>query len=90
MKLLKIEDVAALLSMSPATVTHWAYRRRPAPEGFPEAIRIGRMLRWPDVQIDAWIARMAGLESEPAKSAELAVRRGPGRLRNCAATARRA
>ena len=62
MRLLTISDIAQRVSFSSATVKHWAYRRRPAPAGFPRPIRVGRSLRWPDADIDAWIASLAGID----------------------------
>ncbi|MBU6405423.1 MAG: AlpA family phage regulatory protein [Alphaproteobacteria bacterium] len=70
MRLLTISDIAQRVSFSKATVKHWAYRRRPAPAGFPNPIRVGRSLRWPDLEIDAWIASLAGIDQkqeEPTK-----------------------
>lgn len=70
MRLLTISDIAQRVSFSAVTVKHWAYRRRPAPAGFPIPIRVGRSLRWPDVEIDAWITSLTGIDQtqdEPTK-----------------------
>lgn len=54
--LLIIKDVAALISFSSATVTNWAYGRKPAPPGFPKPVKIGRNLRYRRSDIEAWVA----------------------------------
>jgi predicted DNA-binding transcriptional regulator AlpA len=58
--LLNFEDVARLIRFSPATVENWAYRRKPAPPGFPQAVKIGRILRYRRTDIEGWIAGLGG------------------------------
>jgi predicted DNA-binding transcriptional regulator AlpA len=53
--LLTIAQTADRINMSPTTVIHWAYRRRPAPAGFPEPVHINRNLRYVAQDIDDWI-----------------------------------
>ena len=53
--LLIINDIAGRLNLSPVTIAHWAYRRKPAPKDFPEPIKIGGRLRWRPEAIDAWL-----------------------------------
>lgn len=67
MQLLKIDEVAAQLGLSPVTIQHWAYGHRSAPANFPAPIRIGRQLRFVDVDVDGWIR---GLRGEPSGSTE--------------------
>ena len=45
LQLLAIPRVASLLDLAKLTISHWAYGHRPAPEGFPKPIRVGRQLR---------------------------------------------
>lgn len=59
MQLFDIRRVAAAIGFSPATITHWAYRRRPAPNGFPEPIHVGRQLRYIKEEVDTWVASRA-------------------------------
>ena len=68
--LLIIKDLAERLSLSPVTIAHWAYRRKPAPQGFPEPIKIGNRLRWRPEAIDAWLD---GLQEVPRPSGAPAV-----------------
>jgi predicted DNA-binding transcriptional regulator AlpA len=77
--LLIINDIAGRLNLSPVTIAHWAYRRKPAPQGFPEPFKIGNRLRWRAEAIDAWLD---GLQEVPApKTADDAARRRRGRPR---------
>jgi hypothetical protein len=64
--LLGIDEAAALLSFAPATLTSWAYRRKPKPAGFPEPIRVaggaGRRatIRYRVADLIAWVDGLAG------------------------------
>ena len=49
--MLTIEGVATLLACSPKTVYRLADRRR-----MPQPIRLGRLMRWPKVALEKWIA----------------------------------
>lgn len=60
--LLNFEEVARLIVFSPATVANWAYRRKPAPQGFPQPIKIGRILRYRRMDIEVWIANLGAIE----------------------------
>ncbi|MGN6120562.1 MAG: helix-turn-helix transcriptional regulator [Rhodanobacter sp.] len=73
MQLLKINEVATQLGLSPITVQHWAYGHRPAPANFPEPVRIGRQLRFVDSDVDGWIR---GLRGEFTESSSPQRRRG--------------
>jgi len=81
--LLTIEDVAELLSLSKVTIEHWAYRRRPAPNGFPAPLKIARRLRWRESDFDAWISNLssAQLTVPDANLEGTPTRRRPGRPR---------
>lgn len=54
--LLSLEEVARLIVFSKATVENWSYRRKPAPRGFPQPIKVGRILRYRRADIERWIA----------------------------------
>ena len=54
--LLNFDDVARLIVLSPATIENWAYRRKPAPLGFPSPVKVGRILRYRRTDIESWIA----------------------------------
>ncbi len=77
--LLIINDIAGRLSLSPVTIAHWAYRRKPAPKDFPEPIKIGNRLRWRPEAIDAWLDALQKVPhsaTEDAPAADAARRRG--------------
>lgn len=64
--LLTIPQTAERIQMSRTTVKHWAYRRRPAPIGFPDPVRINRNLRYIAQDIDEWIDSLrAKMERRP-------------------------
>ena len=50
-KLLTVEQAAQMLSLRPATIRDWIWRRK------IETIRIGRAVRIPEAQIEALIER---------------------------------
>ena len=56
--LLNFDEVARLIVFSPATVANWAYKRKPAPQGFPPPAKVGRILRYRRSDIEGWIARL--------------------------------
>lgn len=60
-----IDDVAGRTRLSPVTITHWAYGRRPAPKNFPNPIKVGRQVRYIAAQIDEWILAQAEDGSAP-------------------------
>lgn len=69
--LLTIPQAAERIQMSRATVKHWAYRRRPAPPGFPDPVRINRNLRYIAQDIDEWIDSLRDkVERRPVFSPE--------------------
>ena len=77
--LLIIKDVAERLNLSPVTIAHWAYRRKPAPKNFPEPIKIGNRLRWRPEAIDAWLDALQKVphsSSNDAPAADAVRRRG--------------
>ena len=75
--LLIINDIAGRLSLSPVTIAHWAYRRKPAPKDFPEPIKIGGRLRWRPEAIDAWLDALQEVpRPSDAPAADAARRRG--------------
>jgi predicted DNA-binding transcriptional regulator AlpA len=53
--LLNFEEVARLIGFSPATIENWAYGRKPAPIGFPEPHKIGRLLKYRRADIERWV-----------------------------------
>lgn len=59
-QLLTIKQVATLLVLSPVTVTHWSYGRRPAPAKFPSPIKVGRQVRYLAADVDDWILAKCG------------------------------
>ena len=61
--LLDFDEVARLIVFSPATVANWAYRRKPAPQGFPQPIKVGRILRYRRTDIEGWVASLGVTES---------------------------
>jgi len=81
--LLTIAQAADRIQMSPVTVTHWAYRRRPAPAGFPEPVHINRNLRYVAHDIDEWIEglRRHGASQSVERSVVATVARRRGRPR---------
>ena len=79
-QLLNIATVAAILGFSRITVEHWAYGHRPAPDGFPSPVRIGRQLRYIDAEIGVWIASLRFQEA-PKPPTLASARRRPGRPR---------
>lgn len=85
--LLDFDEVARLIVFSPATVANWAYRRKPAPQGFPPPVKVGRILRYRRSDIEGWIARlgMATLvePNSPVNSDSARVKRPRGRPRLC-------
>jgi predicted DNA-binding transcriptional regulator AlpA len=85
MTLLLIQDVADRLALSPVTIAHWAYRRKPAPPGFPAPIKIGSRLRWRPEAIDAWLDSLqkTAQAAEPVLQSTAQPRRR-GRPRKCA------
>jgi predicted DNA-binding transcriptional regulator AlpA len=80
--LLDIDDVAKLIKLSPATIENWAYGRKPAPAGFPDPIKVGRLLRYRRADIEVWIGGL-GVPGNPAPSGAVAplLRAKPKRLR---------
>jgi len=48
--LLRREDVAVYLDVSPKTLEHWATQGRG-----PDFIRIGRLVRYPKSELDRWL-----------------------------------
>ena len=83
--LLLIQDVATRLNLSPVTIAHWAYRRKPAPGGFPAPIKIGNRLRWRPESIDAWLDTLQALPAANTADAAAAPRKR-GRARKSART----
>lgn len=80
-QLLSIATVAAILGFSRITVEHWAYGHRPAPDGFPSPVRIGRQLRYIDAEISNWISsfRIQEAQQPPTLTYQSLARRRPGR-----------
>lgn len=76
MQLLKIDEVATQLGLSPVTIQHWAYGHRPAPANFPMPIRIGRQLRFVDADVDGWIRSLRGEPGGPTETLDQHRRRG--------------
>jgi len=66
--LLDFEEVARLITFSPATVANWAYRRKPSPQGFPKPVKIGRILRFRRKDIEDWIVSLGVVESRLASA----------------------
>lgn len=58
--LLDFADVGRLITFSQATIANWAYRRKPAPQGFPAPIKVGRILRYRRIDIERWIDNLRG------------------------------
>ncbi len=75
MRMLDIDEVAARLGVCRRTAEAMLAEGR-----LPRPVRFGRLRRWSDDQVDAWIAaeiaRFGGGLAAPA-----AARRGPGRPR---------
>ena len=70
--LLDFEDVGRLITFSHATIANWAYRRKPAPRGFPEPIKVGRLLRYRRVDIECWIAKLGPVGSGSSSAPQIA------------------
>ena len=66
--LLDFEEVARLITFSPATLANWAYRRKPSPQGFPKPVKIGRILRFRRKDIEDWIVSLGVVESRLASA----------------------
>ena len=77
-RLITIPQTAVAIGMSPVTVTHWAYRRRPAPADFPNPVHVGRQVRYVAAELDAWIA---SLRAESLSKAAARPQRRRGRPR---------
>ena len=60
--LLNFEEVALLIGFKTATIENWAYRRKPAPQGFPRRVKVGRILRYRRVDIENWVAALGEQE----------------------------
>jgi predicted DNA-binding transcriptional regulator AlpA len=60
--LLDFQAVARLIAFSSATIANWAYRRKPAPQGFPQPVKVGRILRYRRGDIEGWIASLGVVE----------------------------
>lgn len=73
--LLIIKDLAERLSLSPVTIAHWAYRRKPVSQGFPEPIEISNRLHWRPEAIDASRDRLQEVPRPSAAPAVDAARR---------------
>lgn len=69
--LLALLDVSVLVTVSVSTVRNWAYKRKPAPAGFPAPVKVGRMLRYRTADIENYVASIGGDAMPPA--AELAM-----------------
>lgn len=72
--LLNFDEVARLIVFSPVTVANWAYRRKPAPQGFPHPVKVGRILRYRRSDIEGWIAGLGVTElvaPSPTSSSDL-------------------
>ena len=81
LRLLLIQDLADALGLSPVTVSNWAYRKKPAPAGFPAPIRIGNRLRWRAEDVQAWLDKLQMDQTQTALVISTAGRRGRGRPR---------
>lgn len=79
-----IFDSAKKICLAERTVENWAYGRRPAPEGFPAPVHVGRQLRYIEAEVDAYIAALAAARlGQPALDLRgtATTRRPPGRPR---------
>lgn len=92
LQLLAIPRVASLLDLAKLTVSHWAYGHRPAPDGFPKPVRVGRQLRYVEQEIVDWIRQQRGEAIVPQPVAPdrstPQARRGRGRPTNAERAAR--
>jgi predicted DNA-binding transcriptional regulator AlpA len=92
LQLLAIPRVASLLDLAKLTISHWAYGHRPAPEGFPKPIRVGRQLRYVEQEIGDWIRSQRGEpiapDSEQPTDIASVTRRRRGRPTNAERAAR--
>lgn len=61
--LLNFEEVARLIVFRQATIENWAYRRSPAPLGFPAPVKVGRLLRYKRSDIEGWIDKLGTSEA---------------------------
>lgn len=78
--LLTIPQAAERIQMSRTTVKHWAYRRRPAPPGFPDPVRVNRSLRYIAQDLDKWIDSLrANVDRRPVLLPECDARLNPRR-----------
>lgn len=59
MKLLNIEEVAAMLHTHVGTVRHWRATR---PEGYPVGFKIGKRVVWDESEILAFLERQRAAE----------------------------
>lgn len=56
--LLSVSDAAKLTSFASATVKNWAYGRKSAPPGFPNPIKVGRVLRYRFSDLETWVTQI--------------------------------
>lgn len=79
-------EVGKRIPFAASTILNWAYRRKPAPAGFPAPVKVGGKLVWLESDLDSWIQSHSSLPpSHPAPQAHEAQaqtpRRGRGRPR---------
>lgn len=82
--LLNFVEVAELIGFSRATIENWAHRRKPAPAGFPQPLKIGRILKYRRVDIARWVDDLGiprNFPDSPLTSVVETVRRPRGRPR---------
>lgn len=88
-RLIDCIKVSEKISFSSSTIMNWAYGRKPAPDGFPSAVKISNRLLWVESDLDEWIDSMKafpkqisggrGVQPETLKEAADLVKRGRGR-----------
>ena len=93
-RLIDCFKVSEKISFSSSTIMNWAYGRKPAPDGFPSAVKISNRLLWVESDLDEWIDSMrafpkqvsggrgcptSGVQPDTLKEAAALVKRRRGR-----------
>ena len=56
--LLLIDDVCNITGFRKATIENWIYGRKPAPDGFPKPVKVGRVWRFKRSDFQQWIEKL--------------------------------
>lgn len=83
--LLDTDQLAQITGFAVQTIRHWANKTRPVPLGWPEPVKVGRLVRYRTIDILDWVnggCRMQPTGAPPsALINEPPMRRGRGRPR---------